>query len=88
MGSFRILPGCTACGNCVAVCPTGSTFWGLGQYVIDRDTCTDCAICVKVCPVEVIQPCREDRENGAKAASPASLEHAEASRTGNADEKE
>jgi NAD-dependent dihydropyrimidine dehydrogenase PreA subunit len=51
-----ISPACTSCRDCVAVCPTGSIFLGLNQFVIDRETCHDCGICARVCPVNAIHP--------------------------------
>lgn len=69
MASHLILPACTSCAGCVAVCPTGSIFLGLNQYVIDRDTCSGCAICVRVCPVDAIRPVTEStREKEPKEA--------------------
>lgn len=64
-----ILPSCTSCRDCVAVCPTESIFLGLNQYVIDRDTCTDCSICVKVCPVGAIHPLKDPEEKPESASS-------------------
>lgn len=54
VGSHIIYSTCTSCRDCVEVCPTGSIFYGLGQYVIDRETCHDCGICARVCPVDAI----------------------------------
>ncbi|MFL5815278.1 MAG: indolepyruvate ferredoxin oxidoreductase subunit alpha [Bdellovibrionia bacterium] len=52
--SYKIFPTCTSCRDCVAVCPTESIFYGLGQYTIDNETCHDCGICARVCPVNAI----------------------------------
>lgn len=55
-GKYEIGPGCTACEDCVAVCPTRSIFYTGTIFAIDQDSCEGCAICVKVCPVDVIHP--------------------------------
>jgi ferredoxin len=52
MSYYRIHQNCTSCEACVAVCPTGSIFYGAQQFVIDRDTCHACGVCAKVCPVD------------------------------------
>lgn len=33
---------CTACGDCMPVCPMGAVLKKKGTYVIDADTCTEC----------------------------------------------
>lgn len=53
---YEIGAGCTACEDCVAVCPTKSIFFTGTIFAIDQDTCEGCAICVRVCPVDVIRP--------------------------------
>lgn len=52
---FNIGAGCTACEDCVAVCPTKSIFFTGTIFAIDQDTCEGCTICVQVCPEDVIQ---------------------------------
>ena len=46
---------CTACGDCVPVCPTTSVFVKGGNYRINAETCTECEDqdspkCVAACP--------------------------------------
>jgi Pyruvate/2-oxoacid:ferredoxin oxidoreductase delta subunit len=53
---YDIGAGCTACEDCVAVCPTRSIFFTGTIFAIDQDSCEGCAICVRVCPVDVIRP--------------------------------
>jgi ferredoxin len=55
---YEIGVSCTACEDCVAVCPTKSIFFTGTIFAIDQDTCEGCAICVRVCPVDVIRPKR------------------------------
>ncbi|MBK5939895.1 DUF362 domain-containing protein [Halochromatium roseum] len=44
---------CTACGDCVSVCPTDSITAFKGTYKIDAATCTECddadPQCLDVC---------------------------------------
>jgi ferredoxin len=53
---YEIGAGCTACEDCVAVCPTRSIFFTGSIFVIDQDTCEACGVCARVCPVDVIHP--------------------------------
>ena len=49
---------CTACGDCMPVCPMGAVLKKKGTYVIDPDTCTECEgefdfpQCEEVCEVD------------------------------------
>ncbi|GMA39144.1 4Fe-4S dicluster domain-containing protein [Mobilicoccus caccae] len=65
-GEVRSLPrpaavaGCTGCGTCVAVCPTGAmTQARLPTTVVigvDPTACTGCGECVARCPESVLAP--------------------------------
>ena len=50
----RITKKCTSCGDCLPICPTGSVYYGIGQYVVDSDSCQDCQVCVPICPEDAI----------------------------------
>lgn len=42
--------GCTACGTCVAHCPSGAIAVIDAKAVIDQEVCIGCADCIVVCP--------------------------------------
>lgn len=43
---------CSACGECVDVCPLEAIEIKDDVAVVDADTCGDCGACVDVCPTE------------------------------------
>ena len=51
--AYVISDECTACGTCMAECPSEAIKEG-DIYVIDADACIDCGACADVCPVEAI----------------------------------
>jgi ferredoxin len=63
--AFSIQPGCTACGDCLPVCPNGAILALAPVYRIIPVLCTECvgyssgAECVAACPEEAIVPAPE-----------------------------
>lgn len=45
---------CTACGACLATCPTTALVPAPGRPHVIDDRCTDCLACVEVCPPDAI----------------------------------
>lgn len=49
---------CTACGDCMPVCPMGAVLKKKGLYIIDQEACTECEgefdvpQCEAVCAVD------------------------------------
>ena len=47
---------CTACGDCIARCPTGALGLVAGIAAVVRpDACSYSAVCKAICPVEAIE---------------------------------
>jgi len=44
---------CTACGQCVEICPVDAIKVG-DVAVVNAEECTDCGACVDECPVDAI----------------------------------
>ncbi len=51
--AVKITEECTACGTCLATCPTGSIEEGDPIYKV-KDECTECLACVDACPTGAI----------------------------------
>jgi MinD superfamily P-loop ATPase len=54
---------CTACGCCLATCPTRALRAGPGRPALPRllaDRCTGCLACVEVCPRDALVPVPAD----------------------------
>ena len=45
---------CTACGACLATCPTRALLPAPKRPLVIDDRCTACGACVEVCPVGAI----------------------------------
>jgi NAD-dependent dihydropyrimidine dehydrogenase PreA subunit len=45
---------CTACGQCLEVCPVGAISLVKGRAVIDPETCIICGACTYSCPHDAI----------------------------------
>ncbi|MGH9087693.1 MAG: 4Fe-4S binding protein [Acidimicrobiales bacterium] len=41
---------CTACGACLATCPTGALLPAPGRPLVVDRRCTGCLECVEICP--------------------------------------
>jgi len=50
---------CTACGACLATCPTSALLVGPRRPVVVADRCTLCLECIEVCPRDaLVEPAR------------------------------
>ncbi len=56
---YYITQACTACDDCIDMCPIAAIHVGDPIYVID-DTCTDFTECLIACEFDAIQPIPED----------------------------
>ena len=56
---YYITQACTACDDCIYMCPITAIHVGDPIYVID-DTCTDFTECLVACEFDAIQPIPED----------------------------
>jgi uncharacterized Fe-S center protein len=53
--TVSITADCTACGACLATCPTGALLAAPHRpRVLDR-RCTDCWSCIEICPADAIK---------------------------------
>lgn len=46
---------CTACGLCIATCPTAALRRAPKRPVLVETRCTQCWACIEICPVDAIQ---------------------------------
>lgn len=46
---------CTACGACLATCPTGALLMAPLRPRVDDGGCTDCWACIEICPTDAIR---------------------------------
>jgi ferredoxin len=46
---------CTACGMCLATCPTGALHPAQKRPAVVGSRCTDCLECIEICPVDAIE---------------------------------
>jgi len=53
---------CNLCGQCVAVCPTGSLHFEKGKWTRDEESCFQCNRCARVCPTGALRDTMEVRE--------------------------
>ncbi len=54
--TVAIATNCTACGACIATCPTRALIPARHRPAVIDDRCTDCLACLEVCPVDAIEP--------------------------------
>ena len=50
LGAVAIDDRCTACGACLATCPTRALLPGPGRPAVVAARCTECLECIEVCP--------------------------------------
>lgn len=53
-GRVAISDQCTACGVCLATCPTGALLPEPRRPIVEMLRCTMCLECVEVCPRDAI----------------------------------
>lgn len=52
--TVAVATACTACGLCLATCPTGALKRAPQRPDVIDERCTDCWACIEVCPVDAI----------------------------------
>jgi ferredoxin len=52
--TVAVASACTACGACLATCPTGALLAAPGRPAVVDARCVDCLACVEVCPVDAV----------------------------------
>jgi len=52
---IRILPSCTACGNCIVTCGEQALTRAPKRPLVIDERCTSCGECIEVCPVGAIE---------------------------------
>ncbi|HZU74741.1 MAG TPA: 4Fe-4S binding protein [Acidimicrobiales bacterium] len=53
-GTVVVAESCTACGSCLATCPTGALAPAPRRPAVRDRLCTACLACIEVCPVDAI----------------------------------
>lgn len=59
--TVAIAASCTACGVCLATCPTHALVPAPRRPSVVDASCTDCWLCIEVCPVDAILPSEASR---------------------------
>jgi ferredoxin len=54
--TVAVTTACTACGACLATCPTHALVAAPRRPRVVDGRCTDCWLCLEVCPVDAISP--------------------------------
>lgn len=57
---------CTACGLCLATCPTHALLPARHRPRVVDSRCIDCWLCLEICPVDAISPRSTDRGEAAE----------------------
>lgn len=52
--SVAVTDGCTACGACLATCPTGALRPAPRRPVVVDERCISCLACIEVCPRDAV----------------------------------
>jgi ferredoxin len=53
--TVTIQASCTACGACLATCPTRALSPAPGRPRLADTRCIDCLACVEICPVDAVR---------------------------------